>query len=76
MFDKLKLMNSALMTLPIMIDRLPGSPVHRENSEAVDQAVDDSFPASDPPASRLPDDPPANAEAKWAAAREAGKAPK
>lgn len=41
-------------------------------SAAIDDAVNDSFPASDPPASRLPDEPPANAEAKWAAARAAG----
>jgi hypothetical protein len=47
---------------------LPGSPAHRYRSHAVDQAVDDSFPASDPPASRLPDEPPSNAQAKWEAA--------
>jgi len=57
-------------------DGLPGSPRHAGNSQAVDQSGDDSFPASDPPASRLPDEPPANAEAKWAAARRAGTAPK
>ena len=51
---------------------LPGSPAHSSSSEAVDQSVEDSFPASDPPASRLPDEPPSNAEAKWAAARAAG----
>ncbi len=43
--------------------------------DAVDAAVDDSFPASDPPASRLADVPPANAAAKWAAARAAGEPP-
>lgn len=48
---------------------LPGSPAHRHTSNAVDEAVDESFPASDPPASRLPDEPPANADAKWSAAR-------
>jgi hypothetical protein len=52
---------------------LPGSPVHQHKSAAVDEAVNESFPASDPPASRLPDEPPANAEAKWAAAKAAGK---
>jgi hypothetical protein len=52
---------------------LPGSPRHQHQSRAVDQAAEDSFPASDPPASRLPDEPPSNAEAKWAAARAAGK---
>jgi hypothetical protein len=50
---------------------LPGSPVHSKASEAVDESVSESFPASDPPASRLPDEPPVNAEAKWEAARAA-----
>jgi hypothetical protein len=54
-------------------DGLPGSPVHSQKSEAVDQSVEESFPASDPPASHLPDEPPANADAKWAAARAAGR---
>jgi hypothetical protein len=44
---------------------------HSAKSNAVDRSVEDSFPASDPPASRLPDEPPINAEAKWAAARAA-----
>jgi hypothetical protein len=52
---------------------LPGSPLHAKKTEAVDESISESFPASDPPASRLPDEPPANAEAKWAAARAAGK---
>jgi hypothetical protein len=39
--------------------------------DAVDESVNDSFPASDPPASRLADEPPANAEAKWDAVRAA-----
>ncbi len=34
----------------------------------VDDALKDSYPASDPPATHLPDEPPANAEAKWEAA--------
>jgi hypothetical protein len=34
----------------------------------VDDALEQSFPASDPPASHLPDKPPANAEDKWKAA--------
>jgi hypothetical protein len=37
-------------------------------SKSVDESVKQSFPASDPPGSRLPDEPPVNAEAKWAAA--------
>jgi DUF2892 family protein len=52
---------------------LPGSPLHANRSEAVDESVSESFPASDPPASRLPDEPPSNAEAKWKAARAAGQ---
>ena len=52
-----------------------GSPRRRggeepHGSKAVDKSSEDSFPASDPPASHGPDDPPANAEAKWRAARE------
>ena len=45
-----------------------GSGSDTAQSRAVDQSVEDSFPASDPPASRIPDEPPVNAEAKWAAA--------
>jgi len=54
-------------------DGLPGSPVHAQKSQAVDHSIEESFPASDPPGSHLPDEPPANAEAKWAAARAAGR---
>ncbi|HEX5046101.1 MAG TPA: DUF2934 domain-containing protein [Gammaproteobacteria bacterium] len=38
------------------------------DSRAVDESVKESFPASDAPGSNLPDQPPANAEEKWAAA--------
>lgn len=48
---------------------LPGSPLHTARSEAVDSSLEETFPASDAPASRLPDDPPVNAEAKWQATR-------
>jgi hypothetical protein len=37
-------------------------------SESVDDSLKGTFPASDPPASHLPDVPPANAAAKWKAA--------
>jgi hypothetical protein len=40
----------------------------RTTSDAVDDGLKDTFPASDPPASHLPDEPPANVESKWAAA--------
>lgn len=38
-------------------------------SDAIDKSLQATFPASDPPANRLKDEPPANAEAKWNAAR-------
>jgi hypothetical protein len=37
----------------------------------LDNTLADTFPASDPPASRSPDVPPSNAEAKWQAHRTA-----
>jgi Protein of unknown function (DUF2934) len=37
-------------------------------SDAIDSALQDTFPASDPPASQRADVPPANADAKWKAA--------
>jgi hypothetical protein len=43
-------------------------PVRPRSSEAVDDSLRSTFPASDPPASHLPDVPPANAAAKWKAA--------
>ena len=38
-----------------------------------DASLDASFPASDPPASHIPDAPPANAEAKWQLAAKQGR---
>jgi hypothetical protein len=43
------------------------------DSRGVDESVKESFPASDAPASKLPDQPPVNAEEKWAAAEAARK---
>jgi len=37
-------------------------------SDITDRSLQDTFPASDPPASQRPDEPPANADAKWKAA--------
>lgn len=37
----------------------------------VDRAVEESFPASDPPAVHVTDEPPVNANAKWRAAKNA-----
>jgi hypothetical protein len=52
-------------------DGLPGSPTLASKLDAIDESVDQSFPASDAPASRIPDVPPVNADARWAAARAA-----
>jgi hypothetical protein len=40
----------------------------KTDSQIVDEAVKESFPASDAPATGLPDKPPANADEKWSAA--------
>jgi hypothetical protein len=49
--------------------RLAGT--HSAESKAVDEAVNESFPASDAPASGVPDKAPVNADEHWAAATEA-----
>jgi len=50
--------------------RIPNPAEPAPMAASVDQTSKDSFPASDPPASHLPDVPPANAEDKWRAAEE------
>lgn len=45
----------------------PATKAH-ESSIAIDNSLRDSFPASDPPATSLPDEPAANLEEKWRAA--------
>lgn len=47
------------------------APTKAATPRAVDDSIKESFPASDPPASRIPDKPPVNAEAKWEAAAKA-----
>jgi hypothetical protein len=37
--------------------------------EQLDESLEETFPASDPPAAHLRDDPPANAPALWRTAR-------
>jgi hypothetical protein len=41
----------------------------RKAQEVLDRAVEESFPASDPPAVHVKDDPPVNAGEKWKAAK-------
>jgi hypothetical protein len=39
-----------------------------EINAKVEASLKDTFPASDPPSSHIPDKPPSNADAKWKAA--------
>jgi hypothetical protein len=48
---------------------------HGKSAKATDDALKASFPASDPPASHLPDEVPVNAEDKWVAAAESTRPP-
>lgn len=41
----------------------------QKQNEKAEEASKESFPASDPPASGVPDKPPVNADEKWKAAR-------
>lgn len=54
--------------------QLSGS--EKAKSRMVDEAMKESFPSSDPPATGLPDNPPANADEKWAAAGNAKRSRK
>lgn len=52
----------------------PPDPAAGVSSARMDATLEGTFPASDPPASHLPDEPPSNTEEKWAAVRAAEKA--
>lgn len=53
----------------------PASARISTHAQRLDDALDESFPASDPLASQLPDEPPSNADEKWEAAKAAQKGP-
>lgn len=52
----------------------PSATTASARSADLDDTLADSFPASDPPASRSPDVPPANAQSKWETHRQAAHA--
>jgi len=60
---------SGLLLRAAMSRSSPDTPATQHTG--LDDALADTFPASDPPASHLPDVPPSNAEAKWEAHRNA-----
>ena len=47
--------------------RVVGRRTHAHEEERLEEALDESFPASDPPAHHGADDPPSNRAAQWAA---------
>jgi hypothetical protein len=51
--------------MPAELEQSPAEHVE----QLVDEAIEESFPASDSPATHPNDDPPANAPAKWRIAR-------
>ena len=53
------------------LDQVTGGGERQTATEVLDRAVEESFPASDPLAIHSNDEPPANAAAKWEAAKSA-----
>ena len=49
------------------LDQVTSGSERRKAHEKLDKAVEESFPASDPPAVHLGDEPPVNASDKWEA---------
>lgn len=65
------LAGAGLLVCAALLGRRSGRVATQARSRHMDQALEESFPASDPPTWRSPDVPPSNAEAKWQAHREA-----
>ena len=55
------------------LEQVTGRNERRMAHEKLDHAVDESFPASDPPAAHVNDEPPVNAGDKWDAANKASR---